>query len=389
MVEARALSEVPADATALRSREVADIVPAAVTEIEIRTRSDVFDLKRERGGWEPTSPHKERADGPAVQQFLARIDELQTSEFLEPQKVPDAMLEPPVMSIWYRQAAAALREQVGRRPCAALHLRLGRHDILKKTIFARLEGDNAILRCPIPCSTCCPRTRWPSATARSSGIARRRSRNSRSGGANGSPSSCPTPRARRPVADAPTGGARADAGTVTQALTALSSLLCRGLRAPAAGDGKVFGLDRPLMQVDRESEGSHHLKVGAAVPRTTNFYATTDGAADGLTLPAATLRLLNAEYHDHHVMSFPVVRASALCSASPAATSPSSIGRRRRVARSYGCPNNPAPTSKASTCLGSAPWSRRCRGSRPSASSSTKGRSRRIPGSLIRALRSS
>ncbi len=27
------------------------------------------------------------------------------------------------------------------------------------------------------------------------------------------------------------------------------------------------------------------------------------------TLPAATLRLLDAEYHDHHVMSFPVARA--------------------------------------------------------------------------------
>ncbi len=99
--------------------EVADIVPAAVTEIEIRTRSDVFDLKKERGGWELTSPHKERADGPAVQEFLTHIDELQTSEFLEPQKVPNPMLDPPVMSIRIRQAAApSLREPVGRRPCA-------------------------------------------------------------------------------------------------------------------------------------------------------------------------------------------------------------------------------------------------------------------------------
>ena len=103
--------------------------------------------------------------------------------------------------------------------------------------------------------------------------------------------------------------ARADAGTVAQALTVLSSLRAEDFAAPAVGDGKAFGLDRPLMQVDWESEGSHHLKVGAAVPRTTNFYATTDAQPMVFTLPAATLRLLDAEYHDHHVMSFPVAQA--------------------------------------------------------------------------------
>ena len=119
MVEARALSEVPADATALRSREVADIVPAAVTEIEIRTRSDVFDLKKERGGWELTSPHKERADGPAVQQFLAHIDELPD------ERVPRAAEGPrrharPAGDVDPDPAGRreALREPVGRRPRA-------------------------------------------------------------------------------------------------------------------------------------------------------------------------------------------------------------------------------------------------------------------------------
>src|SRR5262249_56884316 len=89
MVEARALAEIPPDATALRSHQVADIVPSAVTEIDIQTRSDRFTLRGGRNQWELTSPRKERADAPAVRAFLAHIDDLQTSEFLEPQKVPD------------------------------------------------------------------------------------------------------------------------------------------------------------------------------------------------------------------------------------------------------------------------------------------------------------
>ena len=252
MVEARALSEVPADATALRSHEVADIVPAAVTEIEIRTHSDVFELKKERGGWELTSPHKERADGPAVQEFLAHIDELQSSEFLEPQKVPNPMLDPPVMSIRIRQAAARpSASQSDAGPALALDLRLGRHDILKKTIFARLEGDSAILALPdtlldvLPTNPLAFRDRSvvrESPAAIKKLAVRRGNRFTEL-----VPDTTGTPnqwRMLRPVE------ARADAGTVTQALTVLSSLRAEDFAAPAVGDGKAFGLDRPLMQVE-------------------------------------------------------------------------------------------------------------------------------------------
>ena len=117
-VDARALSEIPENAVALSSQQIAEIVPAAVTEFEIGTsRGDVFKLKKDRGGWDLISPRKERADTQAVQQFLGHIDDLQTSEFLEPKVVPNPMLDPPVMRIRIRQAAGdrASREVGGRR----------------------------------------------------------------------------------------------------------------------------------------------------------------------------------------------------------------------------------------------------------------------------------
>ncbi len=105
IVNARALTEIPDGPTPLRSQEVADIVPAAVTGIEIKTRSDVFRLSKGATGWELTSPRKEKADRQAVLSFLAQVDALQTSEFLEPERVPDPQLDPPVMSIRIEQAA--------------------------------------------------------------------------------------------------------------------------------------------------------------------------------------------------------------------------------------------------------------------------------------------
>ena len=56
IVDAKALSEVPTSAVALRSQQVADIEPAAVTRIEIQARDDTFALARSQKGWELTAP---------------------------------------------------------------------------------------------------------------------------------------------------------------------------------------------------------------------------------------------------------------------------------------------------------------------------------------------
>jgi hypothetical protein len=314
MVEARALSEIPPDAIALRSHQVADLVPSAVTEIDIETRSDRFTVKGGRNRWELTSPRRERADAAAVGAFLSHIGDLQTSEFLDPQKVPDPMLDPPVMTIRIRQSAS------GRPPAnpaeadtqLAVTLQLGRHDVLKKTIFARLEGDRVLLALPDKLLDVLPKNplafRDRSIVTDDPGkikklTIRRGPRVDEIVPDSTGPSQPNTFRMLRPV------NAPADAGAVTQALTVLCGLRAEDFAAPSVGDGKAFGLDRPLMQIDWESEGTHSLKIGAAVPRSTNFYATRDGQSMVFTLPAATLRAFDAEYHDHRVMSFPTQRA--------------------------------------------------------------------------------
>ena len=315
MVEARALSEVPPDATALRSQQVAAIDPRSVAEIEIGSGGDVFKLRKGRGGWDLTSPRKEPADGQAVQEFLAHIRELQTSEFLEPKKVPNPMLDPPVMTIKIREDATA-RAPAGRAesgPTTVLDLRLGHHDVLKKAIYARLEGDNVILALPDKIREVLPRNRLafrdrsvvtdhPEKFKRLT--IRRGSRvDELVPDTRGEPNAW---RMLRPVE------ARADTATITQVLTMLCGLRAQDFAAPTVAEVKDSGLDRPLMEIDWESDGSHHLKIGAPVARMASFYATSDGEPMVFTLPAATVRALDAEYHDHRVMSFDPARAGRI-----------------------------------------------------------------------------
>src|SRR5262249_18386662 len=99
IVDAKALSEVPSTATALRSQQVADIEPAAVTRIEIQALGEPFTLQRSPAPWELSAPRKEKADNPQVESFLKGVDSLQTSEFLEPKVVREPRLDPPVMTL--------------------------------------------------------------------------------------------------------------------------------------------------------------------------------------------------------------------------------------------------------------------------------------------------
>lgn len=315
MVEARALSEVPAATTALRSQQVADIVPAAVTEIEIDTQSDVFKIKKDGKLWELTSPRKERADVQAVHQFLSHLQELQTSEFLDPKVVPDPRLDPPIMTIKIKQAGGRRMAPGATDPGVwqALDLRLGNHDVLKKAIYARLEGDGVILALPDKLFEVLPKNRL---AFRDRGViddkpgAIKRLTIRRGGRIDelvpvekGEPNEW---RMLRPVE------ARADVPTITQVLQMLCTLRAQDFAATSAAEVKDSGLDHPLMEIDWESEGSHFLKVGAPLPKSASFYATTDGEPMVFTLPAEVVRALDAEYHDHHVMTFPAARAQRI-----------------------------------------------------------------------------
>ena len=317
MVDAKALGEIPESPTPLRSQQVADIVPAAVTGIEIRTRSDIFRLTKDAAGWELTSPSPARADTPAVQAFLNQIANVQTSEFLESEKVPDSQLDHPVMAITIRQAVpgpsrpgSSAADQAGATSAPALSLQLGRHDILKKTIFARLEGDRVILALPDTLFEVLPKNAYAfrDRNLLSEKLERIRKLTIRRGGRTDelepNPKGEPNQWRMRAPVDGP-----ADVPTITQALAALANLRAEDVVANSIGDGKAFGLDRPAIEVDWESDRAHRLKIGRPVPRTQSYYASLDERPIVFTLSATTARLFDAEFRDHRVLSFESKRA--------------------------------------------------------------------------------
>ena len=127
-VSDRFLIEIPRDSIAFRSQHVADIDPAAVSEIAIEAFSTTFRLERQGVGWVLKSPQAEKADSYLIQSLLTQLDGLQTSEFLDPARVIRPELDPPLMTlkIWQSAsngpAARAKRvdssEAVAQDPCS-------------------------------------------------------------------------------------------------------------------------------------------------------------------------------------------------------------------------------------------------------------------------------
>ena len=64
-------------------------------------------------------------------------------------------------------------------------------------------------------------------------------------------------RMRRPV-DAP-----ADTRAITQILAILANLRAEGFVADSQKDATRFGLDKPMLEVEWETDRPHRLKVGA------------------------------------------------------------------------------------------------------------------------------
>jgi hypothetical protein len=312
-VDARALTELPRTAIALRDQHVVDIEPAAVTEIQIQARDRLFALKKEPDGWVLTSPRAEKADALKVDALLHQIDAIQTSEFLEPNKVRAPELNPPVMTIkiWQRSpAGAGDTENTGE---LAVNLHIGRHDRLLKTLFAQLDKDSVVLALPDALIDVLPKNElaFRDHTVLSVGAAQVSKlvikRGSRTDELEPDKTGAPNQwRMRRPI-DAP-----GDVRSITQAIAVLANLRAEDLISPSTGDAKTYGLDHPLLEVAWESDKTHRLKVGAQVPRTPSYFAAIDGEPYVFTLKGETLKPFEAEFRDRLVMSFPLESAERL-----------------------------------------------------------------------------
>jgi len=310
IVNAKALAEIPRTATALRTQQVTDIQPALTTRIEVETKARKFSLERQAAGWMLTSPRNEKADDIAVRSFLSRLDTLQTSEFLSLDMLRKPDLDPPLMTIKIWQATRGRPSAGSVAVRLALSLQLGRLDVLRRTIYARLENDSVVLALPDTLAEVLPKNPYSfrdrsilavkleqvkklivSRPGRIDELAPRQG---------GEPNKW---RMRRPV-DAP-----ADTTSVTQALASLANLRAEDFASDTIGDGKPFGLDRPAIEVTWDTDKTYRLKIGASVPKTSTFYAALDDRPYVFTLSNEVVGLFEAEFRDRHVMSFPANRA--------------------------------------------------------------------------------
>ena len=310
IVDAKALSEIPRTATALRSQRVTEIEPVLATRIDIQTKARTFSLRKEANGWSLSEPRSEKADNLMVQSFLTKLDELQTSEFLEPNQVRNPEVDPPLITIKIWQAAPGRIAAESGADHPVLTLRLGRYDALRKTIYARLENDKVILALPDTLVEALPKNPF-SYRDRSINTLKletvKRLIISRAGRTDElEPSQGGEPnkwRMKRPI-DAP-----ADTTSVTQALAVLANLRAEDFVSDSIGVGTAYGLDRPAIEIAWETDMAGRLKIGANVPKTSTFYAALDDRPYVFTLSNELVGRFEAEFRDHHVMSFPASRA--------------------------------------------------------------------------------
>ncbi|WP_165249023.1 DUF4340 domain-containing protein [Paludisphaera soli] len=314
-VDRRILDEIPAELNALRSRRIAGLVPSAVRRIEVESPVGRFDLRWEEAAWMLAAPVAARADQAQVLALLRKIEELQASEFLDPAIVPDPGIDPPLARIRIWQDAGTGGAAAGVGP--VLDLRLGRHDVLRKVVFARAEGDTAILAIPDVFLSALPATSFafrdlelpavqPTSVARLTVVRPGRTTVLEPGDPSGAPNRW------RMVEPAK---ADADARAVTAALARLADLRAGSFVADARGDLARFGLDSPLLEVRWEvrpsgsgeapAPGAQSLRIGSAVPNDPQkYHGTLTDFPAVFTIDAASLVPFTAEFRDTRVLSF-------------------------------------------------------------------------------------
>ncbi len=313
IVNAQPLADLPRSSVALRSQRVSDFEPNAVSEIRLKSPIGSFVLKRESNEWMEKEPREEKADGATVEALLRHLSGLQTSEFLEPERARDPQLNPPVVTIQLKESWVGRTAATSGTDVPVLDLHVGRWDAARKVFFAQLEKDETVLTIPDKLLEVLPKNAMAfrdrsMATPAPADV--RKLIITRAGRVDelvpervGEPNRW---RMRRPI------DAAADARAITQILAILANLRANDIVADTQKDATKFGLDKPLLEVDWETDRTHWLKVGAQVPHEPSYYAAILDQPFVFTLRAETLKAFEAEFRDHLVMSFPPAKAERL-----------------------------------------------------------------------------
>ena len=153
IVERRVLNGLKPEANAFRSPKVADINPTRVVRIGVEDADgNTIEVARVGNDWATDTPTSARGDRQAIQEFLKSLDQLQTGIYLGPNDVGDSGLDKPTLTIKVWQARdprdPTTSASADPKGDLAMNLRIGRRDVARKSIYARIEGDPTILALP-------------------------------------------------------------------------------------------------------------------------------------------------------------------------------------------------------------------------------------------------
>ncbi len=341
LVNIKNLRDLGRKPNALRSQRVAEVAPNRVSfvEVDVRPFERAFRLARTSTEWVLLGPagkgEDEKADAADVQKLLAGLNQLQTSEFLDPGQANDPKLDPPIirLKIWQVGPRDALPAEPPAGPPKGeplVNLRIGRHDTLRKTVYAQVEGDPTILALPDTVLELLPRNRlaYRDRTIQTLNVARVSHLTIERGGATlqlvgpDAPGSSVHWRLTSPVE------AQADDEAVTKVLLLLGNLTAEQLVTDQPADDRTYGFDKPLVAASwtmrpageeanrakekakgkdkaRAEESTGTLRVGAKVPGGEDRYANVVGSPVVFTLGPEAVQPLLGEFHDRRVLAFP------------------------------------------------------------------------------------
>jgi hypothetical protein len=153
LVETKMILDLGSDPQVLRSQRIAELDFDLIYCVQLLINGQQHLLGLGPEGWRVLEPSFGRADSTAVRELLGRLNDLKTSEFLDPAKTPKTELEKPwaVVKVWqHATKVPETAEPPTQAPKAdpALTLVLGRYNVLGKAVYALADGAPTVLVLP-------------------------------------------------------------------------------------------------------------------------------------------------------------------------------------------------------------------------------------------------
>jgi hypothetical protein len=147
LVEARLIKDLGRNPLDLHGKKVSDVAISKVEAIRLTSAGASVTVAKDSKGWVRTSPLVDRADTPAIDDLLRRLDELQASELLDIKSVKEPQFDKPfaVLEVWQDSRA---KESSASEPPPKLKLTIGRRDPLNMAMYAQVEGDPVVFVIP-------------------------------------------------------------------------------------------------------------------------------------------------------------------------------------------------------------------------------------------------